>query len=143
MTSPFPRLQPEGWPRPRGYANGVLVPPGHALVFTAGMVGWDAQEHIVPGGFAAQFEQALANVLAVVRAAGGGPEHVVRLTAYVVDRRAYLGSLAELGGVWKRVMGRSYPAMALVQVAGLVEDGALVEIEGTAAVPAALSVPAS
>lgn len=135
MSAPLERLQPPGWPRPRGYANGYRVPAGLDLVITAGMVGWDEDERIVPGGFVAQFEQALRNVLAVVEQAGGGPGDVVRLTCYVADRDAYLGALSELGVAWKRVMGTSYPAMALVQVAGLVEDGALVEIEGTAAVP--------
>jgi enamine deaminase RidA (YjgF/YER057c/UK114 family) len=134
VSAPLERLQPSGWPRPRGYSNGFRVPAGLDLVVTAGMVGWDEEERIVPGGFAAQFEQALRNVLAVVEEAGGGPADVVRLTCYVVDRDEYLGALSELGAAWKRVMGRAYPAMALVQVAGLVEEGARVEIEGTAAV---------
>lgn len=128
-------LQPPGWPRPRGYANGVAVPAGHEFVFVAGMVGWDAGERVVPGGFVAQFEQALRNVVAVVACAGGGPEHVVRMTIYVTDRSAYLGALPAVGEAWRRVMGRNFPAMALLQVAGLVEDGALVEIEATAALP--------
>ena len=128
-------LQPRGWPRPRGYANGVLVPAGQDLVFVAGMVGWDAQERIAEGGLVPQFEQALRNALAVVAEAGGGPEHVVRMTIYVTDRAEYLGAREALGSAWKRTMGRNYPAMALVQVAGLVEDGARVEIEATAAVP--------
>jgi enamine deaminase RidA (YjgF/YER057c/UK114 family) len=101
------------------------------------MVGWDAQEQIVEGGFVPQFEQALRNVLAAVAAAGGQAAHVIRLTVYVVDREEYLRSLPELGEAWKRTMGRTYPAMALVQVAGLVEAGARVEIEGTAALPPA------
>ncbi len=134
MSSPIERLQPPDWPRARGYSNGYRVPAGLDIVVTAGMVGWDAQERIVPGGFVAQFEQALRNVLAVVAEAGGGPHDVVRLTCYVADRDEYLGSLPALGAAWKRVMGKSYPAMALIQVAGFVEDGALVEIEGTAAV---------
>ena len=87
-------VQPEGWPRPRGYANGIVVPPGRPLLFTAGMVGWDEREEIVPGGFVAQFAKALENVVAVVRAAGGDASHVVRLTVYVVDREEYLASLA-------------------------------------------------
>ena len=128
-------IQPEGWPRPKGYGNGFEVPPGHRLVFTAGMVGWDEAERIVDGGFVAQFEQALRNVLAVVRTAGGGPEHVVSMTAFVVDRDEYLGTLAALGDAWKRTMGRNYPAMALVVVAGLVETGARVEIQAVAAIP--------
>jgi len=129
------RLQPPGWRRPRGYSNGFRIPVGLDLVLTGGMIGWDEQERIVPGGFVAQFEQVLRNILAVVAEAGGGPEHIVRLTAYVVDRDEYLASLGELGAAWNRTMGRNYPAMALVQVAGLVEEGARVEIEGTAAVP--------
>lgn len=128
-------VQPEGWPRPRGYSNGIVVPAGRDLVFTGGMVGWDERERMVPGGFAAQFERAVENVLAVVRTAGGGPADIVRMTVYVVDREVYLASLDELGGAWKRTMGRHYPAMALVQVAGLVESGALVEIEAIAALP--------
>ena len=128
-------VQPEGWPRPRGYSNGIVVPAGHDLLFTAGMVGWDEQERIVPGGFAAQFEQVLRNILAVVRAAGGGPEHIVRMTAYVVDKSEYLDALVPVGEAWRRVIGRQFPAMALVQVAGLVEEGARVEIEAVAALP--------
>ena len=99
------------------------------------MVGWDETETMAPGGFVPQFGQALDNVLAVLAQAGGGPEHVVRMTVYVTDKDAYLGSLGDLGGVWRERMGRNFPAMALVQVAGLVEDGALLEIEATAALP--------
>ncbi len=135
MSAPFEKLQPQGWPRPRGYANGYRIPAGLDLVVTAGMIGWDENEQIVPGGFVPQFEQALRNILAVVHEAGGGPEHIVRLTAYVADRDEYLSSVEALGAAWKRVMGRNYPAMALIQVAGFVEDGAVLEIEGTAAVP--------
>ena len=132
-------LLPKGWPRPRGYSNGVRVPAGQDLVLTGGMIGWDATEKLVPGGFAAQFEQALRNVLCVVAEAGGGPANIVRMTVYVVSREQYLASLGELGAAWSRTMGRVYPAMALVEVSGLVEPGALVEIEGTAAVPPAAS----
>jgi enamine deaminase RidA (YjgF/YER057c/UK114 family) len=127
-------VSPTSWPRPRGYSNGVLVPAGRRLLFVAGMVGWDAQERIVSGGFVAQFEQALLNVIAVVEAAGGGAPDVARMLVFVTDKKEYLARRAELGEVWKRTMGRHYPAMALVQVAGLIEDGALVEIEATAAV---------
>ncbi len=134
-SSPFSRLQPEGWPRPTGYSNGILVPPGHALVFTGGMVGWDADEAIVPGGLVPQFEQALQNVLAVLAVAAAGPEHVVRMTCYVTDREEYLASQRDLGAAWLRTMGRNFPAMSLVQIAALVEDGARIEIEATAAVP--------
>jgi len=137
---PLERLQPPGWPRPKGYSNGVRVPAGYDLVFIAGMVGWDETETMAPGGFVPQFGQAIDNVLAVVAEAGGGPEHVVRMTVYVTDRDAYLGSLPELGRVWRERMGRNYPVMALIGVEGLVEEGGLLEIEAVAAVPPAGSV---
>jgi enamine deaminase RidA (YjgF/YER057c/UK114 family) len=131
-----PRIvNPPALGRPRGYANGVLAPAGSRILFVAGQVGWDGDQRIVGPGFVEQFERALANVLAVVAEAGGEPEHVVRLTVYVTSKREYLGHLSELGAAWRRTMGRHYPAMALVEVAGLVEDGALVEIEATAALP--------
>ncbi|RMG21120.1 MAG: RidA family protein [Deltaproteobacteria bacterium] len=122
-------VQPEGWPRPRGYSNGILADGRHLHV--AGQVGWDASGRF-PLGFAAQFEAALENFLEVVRAAGGGPQQVARLTIYVTDLARYRESQAELGEIWRRQMGRHYPAMALVGVAGLVEPDALVEIEGVA-----------
>ncbi len=129
-------IQPPAWAKPKGYANGILVKDPSRFVFTAGQVAWDAEQRIVGAGdFAAQFRQALANVLAVVRQAGGHPEHVVRLTIYVSDKDAYLAALAELGPIYRELMGRHYPAMALVQVAALVEEGAMLEIEGTAALP--------
>lgn len=120
---------------PSGYSHGVLAPAGGRLLTIAGQIGWDAGRRLAGPGFVEQFERALANVLAVVRAAGGGPEHVVRLTVYVTDKRDYLADLKAIGSAYRRVMGRRYPAMALVEVAGLVEDGAKVEIEGTAVVP--------
>lgn len=128
-------IQPDGWPKPKGYSNGMLAPLGARILMTGGMVAWDEREQLVGAGdFAAQFGQALANVVAVVRAAGGAPEDLMRLTIYVTDRQAYLDSVADLGKVYRDVMGRHYPAMALVQVAGLVEAGAMLEIEGTAAI---------
>jgi enamine deaminase RidA (YjgF/YER057c/UK114 family) len=117
----------------RGYAHGVLVPADRRLLLVAGQIGWDAQQRLVGDGFAAQFAQALANVLAVVHAAGGTAEDVARLTVYVVDRAEYAASRAELGKRWRELMGRHYPAMALVEVRGLLEPGAKVEIEATAA----------
>jgi enamine deaminase RidA (YjgF/YER057c/UK114 family) len=130
------RIEPQGWAPPRGYSNGMLAPAGARLLFVAGQVAWDAEGRLVgEGDFAAQFEQALANVAAVVRAAGGAPEHLARLTIYVTDKARYLAAREALGAAWKRVVGRHYPAMALVQVAALVEPGALVEIEATAAIP--------
>lgn len=135
MEIPPPRpVSPRGWPRPRGYANGMLVPAGRDLLFVAGMVGWDDKETIVAGGLAAQFEQALRNVVAVVAEAGGRSEDVVRMLVFVTDKSDYLAKRREIGDAWKRVMGRHYPAMALVEVAGLVEDGAQVEIEAVAAI---------
>lgn len=129
-------IQPEGWAVPRGYSNGMLAPAGSRLLFVGGQIAWDADQKIVaPGDFAGQFRQALANVVAVVRAAGGLPEHLVRLTIYVTSRADYLASLKQLGPAYRELMGKHYPAMACVQVAGLVEEGALVEIEGTAALP--------
>jgi enamine deaminase RidA (YjgF/YER057c/UK114 family) len=130
------RVEPEGWKAPRGYANGVVVEAGARLVFVAGQIAWDGEQRLVGAGdFAAQFAQALANVVAVVRAAGGGPEHVARLTLYVTDKRAYLERQRELGVEYRRHMGRHYPAMALLEVAALLEPGALLEIEATAAIP--------
>lgn len=121
--------------RPQGYANGVLVPAGRRLLFVAGQVGWDAQQRLVGAGFAAQFAQALANVIAVVRAAGGEPSDLARLTVYVVDKAEYAASRRELGERWRELMGRHFPAIALVEVSGLLAPGARVEIEATAAVP--------
>lgn len=131
-----PRIvNPPSLGHPRGYANGVLAPAGSRILFVAGQVGWDGAQRIVGPGFVEQFERALANVLTVVAEAGGEPEHVVRLTVYVTSKTEYLEHLSDLGAAWRRTMGRHYPAMALVEVAGLVEDGAKVEIEATAALP--------
>lgn len=122
-------VQPPNWPRPRGYANGVVA-QGRA-VFVAGQIGWNEREEM-QSGFVAQFRQALDNVVAVVRAAGGRPEDIVRLTVYVTDLDAYRGGLREIGSAWRSIFGKHYPAMALVGVAGLVHPEALVEISGTA-----------
>ncbi len=130
-------VQPDGWPRPKGYSNGVVAEPGGSLFFVAGQVGWDEQERIVPGGLVAQFGQALANVVAVLYAGGGAPEHLARLTIYVKDKDAYKVAAKDIGTVYRRIVGSHYPAMALVQVADLLEDGALVEIEATAVIPPA------
>ena len=117
---------------PRGYAHGMLAPAGGRLLFVAGQVGWDGEGRLVPGGFVAQFGQALRNVAAVVRAAGGRPEDVARLTIYVADRGEYLADLGAVGAAYREVMGRHYPAMALVEVRALLDPGARVEIEATA-----------
>ena len=126
-------LQPPGWPRPRGYANGIEASGG--LVFVAGQIGWDETGAFPAADLAGQVRQTLANVVAVLAEAGAGPEHVVRLTWYVRSRDEYLASLKEIGAAYRDVMGRVYPAMAVVVVAGLVEAEAKVEIEATAVVP--------
>ncbi|MCY3606603.1 MAG: RidA family protein [Gammaproteobacteria bacterium] len=125
-------LQPPGWPRPKGYANGVSA--RGRLVFTAGQIGWDTQGDF-PDTLAGQVELALANVVAVLAEAGAGPEHLVRLTWFIIDRRAYLDAQSEIGAAYRKVLGRHYPAMSLVEVSALVESKALVEIEATAVIP--------
>jgi len=125
-------LQPPGWPAPKGYANGMA---GHGrTVLVGGQIGWDAEGRF-PREFTAQVEQALRNILAVVREAGGGPEHIGRLTWYVTDITEYRDSLRALGPAYRAVMGRHFPAMTLVQVGALVEPEARVEIEATALIP--------
>lgn len=125
-------IQPAGWPRPRGYSHGMR---GHGVIVAiAGQIGWDEQGRLVDGGFVPQFERALRNVVSVVEAAGGDADEIVSLTLYVTDRREYLASQKEVGEAYRRVMGRHYPAMALVEVSGLLEPGAKVEIQGLAAV---------
>jgi enamine deaminase RidA (YjgF/YER057c/UK114 family) len=127
-------LLPEGWKRPSGFSNGVVATGRQ--VFVAGQIGWNpATALFETDDFVAQFAQTLDNLLAVVKAAGGGPEHVARLTMYVLDKRAYLGQLKEVGAAYKARFGKHYPAMALVQVSGLVEDRAQIEIEATAVIP--------
>ena len=127
-------INPESLGRPRGYANGVLAPAGGRLLFVAGQIAWDEQQRIVSDDFVEQFERALENVLAVVAEAGGSPEHLARLTIYVTDKREYLSRMREIGERWRELMGRHYPAMALVEVKGLLEDGAKVEIEAIAVI---------
>ena len=129
-------VQPEGWKRPRGYSNGMSVEGARRLVFVAGQIAWDAEQRLVgTGDFAAQFRQALANVVAVLSAAGGAPAHLASVTIYVKDKRAYLAASKELGTIWRELLGAHYPALALVQVADLLEEGALVEIQAIAALP--------
>jgi len=126
-------LQPEGWPRPKGYANGIAAEG--RLVFVGGQVGWKPEGRFEAHDFVGQVRQALLNTIEVLRCAGAGPEHVVRMTWYVKDKQEYLAAGRELGAVYREIMGRHYPAMALVQVTDLVEDDARVEIETTAVVP--------
>jgi enamine deaminase RidA (YjgF/YER057c/UK114 family) len=126
-------LQPPGWTRPRGYANGIAAEG--RLVFVAGQVGWDEHERIVSENLAAQAERALQNVVSVLAEGGARPRHIARMTWYVTDRAEYLGSLKALGQVYRTVVGEHYPAMSIVEVSALVEVGAKVEIEATAVVP--------
>ncbi len=128
-------LLPPGWPRPRGYANGVAATG--RLVFTAGVVAFDAEERIVGSDLGAQFRQVLVNTLAVLAEAGAGPEHIVRMTWYVTSRDEYLACLPAIGAAYRELVGKHYPAMAVVQVAALVEADAKIEIETTAVVPPA------
>jgi enamine deaminase RidA (YjgF/YER057c/UK114 family) len=130
-------LHPPGWAAAKGYANGVAA--SGRLVFVGGQIGWDAAQRLVAPDFVAQARQALANIVAVLAEAGGGPEHLVRLTWYVVDRREYVASWPALGAVYREQVGRHFPAMTAVEVAGLVEAGARVEIEATAVIPDAAS----
>jgi enamine deaminase RidA (YjgF/YER057c/UK114 family) len=127
-------LQPPGWARPKGFANGVAV-TGGTTVYIAGQVGYTGQGEWRERSFAGQFRQALANILEVLAQARGRPEHVVRLTWYVLDKREYLDALREVGAAYRELMGRHYPAMAVLQVSGLVEDAARLEIEATAVIP--------
>jgi len=127
-------LLPEGWDAPIGYANGVSVPAGR-LVFVAGQVGWDAQQKFHSADIAPQFEQALENVLAVLAEAGGKPEHICRMTAYCSDKPAYMAARKELGPVWRRLMGRHYPAMSMIFVSALLDEPGKIELEATAVVP--------
>ena len=126
-------LQPPGWPRPKGYSNGIAAQG--RTIFTAGMIGWDEREMIVSHRLDLQFGQALRNVAAVLAEDGAKPEHIVRLTIYITDRPQYLKLRDELAPIWKSIMGNHYPAMALVEVKSLVNGSALVEIEATAVVP--------
>lgn len=133
MSGPHETLHPRNWKPAIGYANGMAA--SGRMVFTGGMVGWNADQEFETDDFAGQTAQALRNIVAVLAEAGAGPEHLVRLTWYVTDKRAYLDSLKDLGRAYKAIIGRHYPAMALVQVVALVEDRALVEIEATAVIP--------
>jgi enamine deaminase RidA (YjgF/YER057c/UK114 family) len=126
-------LQPPGWPRPRGYANGIAA--RGRFVFVSGMIGWNDAGRFESDDFAAQARQALLNVVAVLREAGARPEHIVRMTWYVVDKREYLAAAGALGVAYREIIGAHYPAMTAVAVSALIEDRARVEIEVTAVVP--------
>lgn len=128
-------LQPPGWAPPVGYANGIAADAGR-IVFVAGQIGWNAQQVFEKTDFVSQFDQALANVLAVLAQAAGRPEHVCRITAYCSDRAGYLAARAALGEVWRRQMGRHFPAMSMIFVADLLDHPAVIELEATAVIPA-------
>jgi enamine deaminase RidA (YjgF/YER057c/UK114 family) len=126
-------ILPEGWPRPKGYANGVAAKG--RMLFIAGMIGWDANEQFPSDDFAAQARQALQNIAAVLRAAGGKPEHIARMTWYVTDKREYLAAGKEIGRAFREIIGNYDIAMTAVEVTALIEDRAKVEIEATAVLP--------
>jgi enamine deaminase RidA (YjgF/YER057c/UK114 family) len=129
-------IHPTHFPKPRGYANGILTEmPGGRVLHIAGQIGWDKDAHIVSPDFAVQFLQALDNVIAIVREAGGATEHIVKLLVFVTDLDAYRAGAPAIGEGWRGRLGKYYPAMSLVKVAGLLEPGALVEIEGVAILP--------
>lgn len=130
------QLLPETWEPPTGYANGIAVDSGR-LVFIAGQVGWDAKQRFQSEDIAPQFEQALRNVIAVLAEAGGEPQHICRITAYCCDKPAYLAARRELGGIWRRLMGRHYPAMSMIFVADLLDAPGKIELEATAVLPRA------
>ena len=127
-------LLPDGWAPPIGYANGIAVNAGR-IVFVAGQVGWDAQQRFQSDALAAQFEQALKNVLAVLAAAGGEAHHICRMTAYCCDKPGYLGARRELGAIWRKHMGAHYPAMSMLFVAELLDSPGKIELEATAVLP--------
>ena len=124
-------LQPASWARPKGYANGIATSGGETI-YTAGVVGWDAQEQFPGTDFVKQVRQTLENIVAVLQEANAGPEHLVRMTWYITDKQAYLDNLAGIGEAYRDVIGKNYPAMAVVQVVALMEDDAMVEIEAIA-----------
>lgn len=126
-------LQPEGWVKPKGYANGIAASGRH--VFVAGQIGWNSQCMFEARDFVGQFRQALKNVVAVLAEAGADPEHVTTMTWFVTDKAAYLQDAKSIGVIWREIMGRTYPAMAVIQVVALIEDAAQIEIQAQAVVP--------
>lgn len=126
-------LTPPDWPRPKGYSNGIAA--SGRLVFTAGVVGWTRDELFEHKDMAGQFRQALENIVAILAEGGARPEHVARMTWYITDKREYLDNAREIGGIYREIMGKHFPVMAVVQVTALMEDDAKVEIEATAVLP--------
>ncbi|MGE0566140.1 MAG: RidA family protein [Pseudolabrys sp.] len=133
MQPDFEILQPEGWAAPKGYANGIAAEGRQ--VYIAGQIGWTAQQTLVSSDFVAQVEQALKNVVAVLKEGGGDPRHFVRMNWYITDKPSYVARQKEIGEAYRRVVGRHFPTMTLVVVADLLETGAKVEIEATAVIP--------
>ena len=127
-------LLPEGWAPPIGYSNGIAVDAGR-IVFIAGQVGWDAQQKFHFEAIAPQFEQALENILAVLAQAGGRPEHICRITAYCCDKSAYMAARKDLGGIWRKHMGKHFPAMSMIFVSDLLDNPGKIELEATAVIP--------
>lgn len=127
-------LQPAGWPRPKGYANAIEASGGRT-VYVAGLIGWNEEEKFVAKDLPGQFKQILRNLVALLAEAGAGPEHVVRMTWYITDKQAYLREARRIGEIYREIMGRVFPTMAVVQVVALMEDEALIEIETTAVIP--------
>lgn len=128
-------LQPPGWPRPRGYSNGIAAEG--RFVFTAGVIGWNEMEKFASDSFVVQLRQALLNTKAILAEAGATPEHMVRMTWYITSKKEYLDNVKEVGVIWRDVLGKVFPCMAVVQVVALIEDAAKVEIEATAVIPSA------
>ena len=126
-------LQPPGWPRAKGYSNGIAAKG--TMVFTAGLVGWNENEEFETDDFGGQARQAFTNIVAVLAEAGAGPAHIVRITWYVGDKAEYLGALKDVGTAYRDIIGRHYPAMAVIEVKGFVEEGAKMEMEATAVIP--------
>lgn len=125
-------LQPPGWPRPKGYANGIAATG--RMVFTAGVIGWNEREEFETEKFAGQFRQALINTKTILAEGGAAPADIVRMTCYVTDKREYLASLADIGEAWREIFGKVFPCMAVVEVSALVEDKAKIEVETTAVI---------
>lgn len=126
-------LQPEGWPRPKGYANGIATEG--RLIFVAGQVGWNEKNRFERRDFAGQLDQALANTMAVLAQAGAEPRHIARMTWYITDKTEYLAQIKEVGSIFRARMGKHYPAMSVIEVSALMEDEAKVEVESTAVLP--------
>jgi enamine deaminase RidA (YjgF/YER057c/UK114 family) len=127
-------LLPEGWAPPIGYSNGIEVPAGR-IVFVAGQVGWDEQQVFQSEDLVPQFEQALKNILAILAQAGGKPEHICRMTAFCIDKPGYLKVRSELGAIWRRLIGKHYPAMSMIFVSDLLDSPGKIELEVTAVIP--------